>query len=82
MLGSSPIAGAFDVVVTHDAEDLMHPKRSLGELPHPEVRHGADPGLRFHARRRAAAGVYCDEFAEYQSKELAGAPAPRRLPAF
>src|SRR5262245_26862344 len=71
----------FDIVVTHDAEDLMHPQElhwinyydqqydmvQIPVLPLPtpwsELIHG----------------VYCDEFAEYQTKDL---PARQFLAGF
>src|SRR5262249_29958299 len=62
----------FDVVVTHDAEDLIHPDElrwinyyiqwydmvQIPVLPLPTP------------CRELLHGVYCDEFADYQSKEL------------
>src|SRR5262249_45076394 len=62
----------FDVVVTHDAEDLIHPDAlrwinyyiqwyamvQIPVLPLPTP------------CRELLHGVYCDEFADYQSKEL------------
>jgi adsorption protein B len=71
----------FDVIVTHDAEDLIHPDAlrlinwfspaydmvQVPVLPLPtgiaEVTHG----------------LYCDEFAEYQSKDI---PVRQRLGGF
>lgn len=71
----------FDIIVTHDAEDLMHPE-SLRLInwfsrdyqmvqipvlalptPLPNLTHG----------------LYCDEFAEYQSKDI---PVRQRLGGF
>jgi adsorption protein B len=60
----------FEVVVTHDAEDLMHPdslrlihwfslRYDMVQLP---VLPLATP------RRELTHGLYCDEFAEYQLK--------------
>lgn len=71
----------FDLVVTHDAEDLMHPESlrwvnyyaqccdmvQIPVLPLPT------PVWHF------THGVYCDEFAEFQSKEL---PARQLLGGF
>jgi bacteriophage N4 adsorption protein B len=62
----------FDIVVTHDAEDMMHPESlrwinyyaqwydmtQIPVLPLPTP------------SRELLHGVYCDEFADYQSKEL------------
>jgi bacteriophage N4 adsorption protein B len=73
--------GRFDVVITHDAEDLIHPdalrwvnyyidRYDMVQIPvlplptpAPELLHG----------------VYCDEFADYQSREL---PARQLLGGF
>jgi len=62
----------FDVVVTHDAEDLIHPEE-LGWVNYhtqkydmvqiPVLPLPTPVGELLH-------GVYCDEFADYQSKEL------------
>ncbi len=63
---------SFDIVTTHDAEDLIHPESlrwvnyyaqwydmvQIPVLPFP-----TPAGELLH-------GVYCDDFAEYQSKEL------------
>jgi adsorption protein B len=62
----------FDVVVTHDAEDLMHPDSlrlinwfardyDMVQVP---VLPLATP------RREFTHGLYCDEFAEYQQKDI------------
>ncbi len=64
--------GRFDVVVTHDAEDLMHPDslrlinwfsrtHDMVQIP---VLPLATPGREF------THGLYCDEFAEYQQKDI------------
>lgn len=63
---------SFDIIVTHDAEDLMHPDELLW--------------INYYARRYDMVqipvlplptplrdfthGVYCDEFAEYQTKDV------------
>lgn len=63
---------SFDVIVTHDAEDLMHPDSlrlinfhsrwfDMVQIP---VLPLATPLCHF------THGVYCDEFAEYQSKDV------------
>jgi len=74
----------FDVVVTHDAEDLMHPE-ALGWVNYhiqkydmvqiPVLPLPTPAGELLH-------GVYCDEFGRIPEQGAAGAPAPRRLPAF
>jgi len=62
----------FDIVVTHDAEDLMHPESlrlinwyardydmvQIPVLPLPTP------------RREFTHGLYCDEFAEFQQKDI------------
>ncbi len=71
----------FDVVVTHDAEDVIHPdslrwisrlsdQYDMVQLP---VLPLPTPGLRL------THGVYCDEFAEFQTKDV---PARRALGGF
>ena len=66
----------FDIIVTHDAEDLIHPeelrwinylRRSLRF--HPDS--GAGSGDAFSALTH---GVYCDEFAENHSRDMAVRP--------
>ena len=62
----------FRIVVTHDAEDL-DPSRfaPADQLLLPPLRHGADPGAApAHALREFTHGLYCDEFAEYQRKDI------------
>jgi adsorption protein B len=62
----------FEIVVTHDAEDLMHPDSlrliswfgcdyDMVQIP---VLPLATP------RREFTHGLYCDEFAEYQQKDI------------
>jgi adsorption protein B len=71
----------FDVVVTHDAEDVIHPS-SLRWINH----YAADydmvqvPVLPLSTPLRDFThGVYCDEFAEFQTKDV---PARRVLGGF
>lgn len=71
----------FDVVVTHDAEDLIHPtllrlinyyteKHDMVQVP---VLPLKTPFYKF------THGLYCDEFAEYQAKDV---PAREMLGSF
>ena len=71
----------FEVIVVHDAEDLVHPDE-LRWIGHYTERYGmvqipvlplATPPLEF------THGVYCDEFAEYQTKDM---PARQLLGGF
>lgn len=62
----------FDIVITHDAEDLIHPQ-ALRELS----RHAAEfdmvqiPVLPLPTPlQEVVHGAYCDEFAEYQLKDM------------
>ena len=62
----------FDVVVTHDAEDLIHPdslltiNRNIGVYDMVQV-----PVLPLPTPLRMLThGVYCDEFAEFQIKDM------------
>src|SRR2546427_4202310 len=62
----------FDIVVTHDAEDLMHPQ-SLRWVNHYIQQYDMVqiPVLPLPTPwSELIHGLYCDEFAEYQSKEL------------
>lgn len=62
----------FDTVVLHDAEDLIHPD-ALGTINRERMRHAmvqvpvlplpTPPGDLTH-------GVYCDDFAEYQTVDM------------
>jgi adsorption protein B len=73
MLAHEEACGArFDLVVTHDAEDVMHPDSlrwinyysadyDMVQIP---VLPLATPG------HRLTHGVYCDEFAEFQIKDV------------
>ena len=71
----------FDIMMTHDAEDLIHPEslrlinwfsRDLRMVQVP-VLALPTPGREF------THGVYCDEFAEYQLKDI---PVRQRLGGF
>jgi adsorption protein B len=71
----------FDIIITHDAEDLVHPEslRLINwfsrdyEMVQVPVLALPTPALEFtHA-------IYCDEFAEYQLKDI---PTRRRLGGF
>jgi bacteriophage N4 adsorption protein B len=71
----------FEVVVTHDAEDLIHPEalrwvnyysRRYDMVQIPVLPFPTPAGELIH-------GIYCDEFAEYQSKDL---PARQFLGGF
>jgi len=62
----------FDIVVLHDAEDLVHPEelrwmnRHCGEYGMVQI-----PVLPLPTPfRNLTHGVYCDEFAEYQTKDV------------
>ena len=64
--------GRFDVVMTHDAEDLVHPE-SLAQIN----AYAGDyemvqiPVLPLPTRlRELVHGIYCDEFAEWQIKDM------------
>ncbi len=62
----------FDVVVTHDAEDLIHPQslRYINCLSR-EYQMVQIPVLPLPTSlRELTHGLYCDEFAEYQSKDI------------
>jgi adsorption protein B len=71
----------FEIVVTHDAEDLIHPEslrlinwfsRDYQMVQIPVLPLPTSLGEITH-------GVYCDEFAEYQIKDI---PARQRLGGF
>ena len=71
----------FDIVVLHDAEDLVHPEElrwinyyigSFGMVQIPVLPLPAPA-------RKVTQGVYCDEFAEYQSRDI---PARQLLGGF
>ena len=62
----------FDVVVTHDAEDLIHPD-SLGWMNWftPEYGLVQVPVLALATPlAKVTHGIYCDEFAEFQTRDL------------
>jgi adsorption protein B len=62
----------FDVVVTHDAEDLIHPE-ALDRINRETERHGMVqiPVLPLPTPLKSwVHGVYCDEFAEWQLKDM------------
>ena len=62
----------FDVVVTHDAEDLIHPE-ALRHINREAGAHGMIqiPVLPLPTpMSRWVHGVYCDEFAEWQLKDM------------
>jgi adsorption protein B len=62
----------FDVVVTHDAEDLIHPD-SLRWMNFYAGDYGfvQIPVLALHTpAANLTHGVYCDEFAEFQTRDL------------
>jgi adsorption protein B len=62
----------FDIVVTHDAEDLIHP-RSLAVIDHFAQQYDMVqiPVLPLPTPAwRLVHGLYCDEFAEYQTKDV------------
>ncbi len=62
----------FEAIVVHDAEDLIHPEE-LRRINHALDRCGMVqvPVLPLRTPfRRFTHGIYCDEFAEYQSKDV------------
>lgn len=71
----------FDVVLTHDAEDLVHPD-ALRYVNYFAPRHGMVqiPVLPLPTPRgEFTHGVYCDEFAEFQYRDM---PARQLLGGF
>ena len=71
----------FQVVITHDAEDLIHPEslRLINWFSR-DYQMIQIPVLALPTRvREFTHGLYCDEFAEYQSKDI---PVRRRLGGF
>lgn len=70
----------FDIVVTHDAEDVVHPESlrmiSWFSRTYEMVQV---PVLPLATGAAMTHGVYCDEFAEYQSKDI---PVRQRLNGF
>ncbi len=62
----------FEVIVTHDAEDLIHPDSltTISRLSH-EYQMVQIPVLPLPTGLdELTHGLYCDEFAEYQSKDI------------
>ncbi len=62
----------FDIVVTHDAEDLIHPEE-LTWINYYAARYDfvQTPVLPLATPLRALThGVYCDEFAEYHTRDM------------
>jgi adsorption protein B len=62
----------FDIVVTHDAEDLIHPE-SLRLINYFSQSHDMVqiPVLPLPtSMREVTHGIYCDDFAEFQSKDI------------
>jgi bacteriophage N4 adsorption protein B len=63
----------FDIVVTHDAEDMIHPEE-LRWINYYAARFDfiQTPVLALHTPFFALThGVYCDEFAEYHTRDMA-----------
>src|SRR5262249_36054242 len=73
MVRYEAVAGRpFDVVITHDAEDLIHPE-ALRSVSYYIGRYGMVqiPVLPLATPvSELLHGVYCDEFADYQQREL------------
>ena len=64
--------GRFDVVMTHDAEDLVHPD-ALSQINHyaTDYEMVQIPVLPLPTPvREFVHGIYCDEFAEWQIKDM------------
>ena len=71
----------FDIIVTHDAEDVVHPE-SLGLINwySRDYQMVQIPVLALPTKvREWTHGLYCDEFAEFQSKDI---PVRVRLGGF
>jgi adsorption protein B len=69
-------ADRFDIIVTHDAEDLIHPEE-LRWINYYAARFDfiQTPVLAIHTPFFALThGVYCDEFAEYHTRDMAVRP--------
>jgi adsorption protein B len=62
----------FEIVITHDAEDLIHPEALRWVNYYGQIYDMVQvPVLPFPTPiKELLHGVYCDEFAEYQSREL------------
>jgi adsorption protein B len=71
----------FEVIITHDAEDLIHPESlRLINWYSPAYDMVQVPVLPLATGiGRLTHGLYCDEFAEYQSKDI---PVRKRLGGF
>jgi len=71
----------FDVIITHDAEDLIHPESlRLINWHMPDYQMVQVPVLALPTGlRELTHGLYCDEFAEYQSKDI---PVRQQLGGF
>jgi adsorption protein B len=71
----------FEVIITHDAEDLIHPESlRLINWYSPAYDMVQVPVLPLPTGLgKFTHGLYCDEFAEYQSKDI---PARKRLGGF
>jgi adsorption protein B len=66
----------FDIIITHDAEDLIHPEE-LRWINYYAARFDfiQTPVLALHTPFFALThGVYCDEFAEYHTRDMAVRP--------
>ncbi len=74
-------ASVFDIVVTHDAEDLIHPEAfSFINAYADEFDMVQIPVLPLPTPLRDLVhGIYCDEFAEWQLKDMRGAAADGQL---
>lgn len=62
----------FDIIITHDAEDMIHPEE-LRWINYYAARFDfiQTPVLALHTPLLALThGVYCDEFAEYQTRDM------------
>ena len=81
LLYEEEYGGRFEVIITHDAEDLIHPEAL------PQINAYADdhdmiqiPVLPLPTPlRKFVHGIYCDEFAEWQLKDM---PARAMLGSF
>ena len=71
----------FDIVVTHDAEDLIHPESLARINAHSgEFEMVQVPVLPLPTPlRKIVHGIYCDEFAEWQTKDM---PARQMMNSF
>jgi adsorption protein B len=64
--------GEFEIVITHDAEDLIHPESfSVTNAYADDYEMIQIPVLPLPTRfRNLLHGMYCDEFAEWQTKDM------------